>query len=525
MALDSRHPSYTECVADWRQMRDTYAGERAVKDAGTLYLPATSGMVADGFPAGTAGAGSTATKGYRDYIAYRTRARCPDLVDEAVSALLGVMHSKPPTIELPPAMEYLRAQASSRGESLETLLKRINFEQMVVGRVGLLGDVLDVGERKGEFYIATYVAESIVNWDTAVQTEIEVESLNMLVLDETGVQRVPEQFEWETVQQYRVLVLGEFDEPNPVAYSRGGPTYRAGVFRKDTQYAEGKLKAPKTKGRAAHEIPFVFINAEDIDAPPGKPPLLGLSNLTLTIYRGEADYRQSLFMQGQDTLVILGLPAEDAAGGGTGGASGGQTRVGVGAVINLPDPGGDAKFIGVNSEGLSEQRTALQNDYSRGEQFAGRLMDSVTRERESGDALRIRLATRTATLNQIALAGAYGLETLLRKLARWMGADPQAVKVTPNMDFVDDQMSGEQLRLLMEAKRNGAPLSIQTVHRLMSQRSMTDLSFEQEIAVIKGETALAEELIRAGGGPDPNTSQSTPTPTGSGGGNGGSAAE
>ena len=52
MAADDwkvRHPLYSEFLPDWQLMRDSYEGERAVKQRGSLYLPATSGMIEDGF--------------------------------------------------------------------------------------------------------------------------------------------------------------------------------------------------------------------------------------------------------------------------------------------------------------------------------------------------------------------------------------------------------------------------------------------------------------------------------------------
>ena len=102
-------------------------------------------------------------------------------------------------------------------------------------------------------------------------------------------------------------------------------------------------------------IPFVFCNSDSTCLDPTKPPYLDLVYLSLAIYRGEADYRQSLFMQGQDTLVISGALM--------GQESGVQSvQVGASGGIYFSSSEGKAEFIGVNSQGLSEQRTALEND-------------------------------------------------------------------------------------------------------------------------------------------------------------------
>ena len=134
MAIDSKHPLYIEFSDDWTTMRDTYAGERIVKEAGAKYLSPTSGMQEDGMTNALA-SGSLA------YTAYKKRAYYPDIVSDAVEAMLGVMHHKPPVIELPPQMESMLESATQDNESLSMLLRRINEEQLTTGRLGLLADL------------------------------------------------------------------------------------------------------------------------------------------------------------------------------------------------------------------------------------------------------------------------------------------------------------------------------------------------------------------------------------------------
>jgi len=111
MAVNATHPNYDHRLPDWEQMADTYEGERAVKDAGRQYLPMTSGMEEDG---GNTNNGST--PGNQAYAAYKTRAQVDDSVRMAVEAMLGVMHNKPPTIELPTIMEPLLENATLKSE-------------------------------------------------------------------------------------------------------------------------------------------------------------------------------------------------------------------------------------------------------------------------------------------------------------------------------------------------------------------------------------------------------------------------
>lgn len=471
MALSSTHPLYTEFLVDWQTMRDTYRGQRIVKEKGFLYLPATSGMEQDGLK-------STRQEGSIAYNAYRTRAHYPDLVSSAIQGMLGVMHRKPPTIELPSSMELLLEKITLEGESIPMLLQRINEEQLVTGRLGLLVDMPEEPIPGHDLpYIAMYQAETVLNWDAGRRDGIEVENLNMVVLDESENERVAD-FEWEFIRKYRVLILGDVDVNEPT----GDGIYRVGVFREEAAaFNEADLIEPNIRGRKLNFIPFTFINSKDIVPEPDNPPLLGMANQVLTIYRGEADYRQGLFMQGQDTLIVIGGQDEESY------------RTGANASMTLPQ-GADAKYIGVDSAGLPEMRTALENDYNRAAQAGGQLMDSVSRERESGDALKVRVAARTATLNQIALSGAFGLQQSLRQIAIWTGANPEEVIVIPNLDFVDDTMTGKELTELMASKSMGAPLSLESIHLTMQNRGVTEKSLEEEVEAIETELVLIEDM-------------------------------
>src|SRR5687768_7877571 len=158
MALESVHPRYAEMLPAWEEMRDLYRGERYVKSKGEKYLPATKSMKLDGMGHASDG---TLRLGQEVYDAYRLRAVLPDYVRDAVETYIGMLHNKPPTIELPAAMEPLRESATMFAESLEVLLRRINEEQLVTGRLGLLLDLPKDPDPTAPLpYIALYVAEA-----------------------------------------------------------------------------------------------------------------------------------------------------------------------------------------------------------------------------------------------------------------------------------------------------------------------------------------------------------------------------
>jgi hypothetical protein len=478
MAVDSTHPLYVEFSDDWELMDDTYRGERVVKAKGVQYLPATSGQQADG--AGTvSGTGTSVSLGEQAYQAYKKRAHFSDVVKDGVKNAIGILHNKPPVIELPDQMEDLRDSASVEGESLNMLLRKINEAQLVAGRIGLLLDLPSDPQAPADVlpYIATYNARNIINWDNGRREDPVFQNLNLVVLNESEFERDTD-FDWDLKKKFRVLVLGDVDD-NEGEFTAG--SYRQAVIREEEggNLVESELVEPTIRGNTLDKIPFVFVNSKDLVPDPDDPPLIGLAQLSLAIYRADADLRQALFMQGQDTLVTIGAIGGDNK----------ELRMGANARVDLPQ-GGDAKFIGVSSQGLPEMRSNLENDKRDANAKAGQITDSTSRQREGADALRIRVAAKTATLTEIALTGAEGLQTVLRMAALWIGADPEQVIVTPNLDFIDETVEGRTLVELMTAKSMGAPLSRESIHRYMRERDLTEMEFEDELAAMDEEEPL-----------------------------------
>jgi len=467
MAVSDKHPDYSDFKEDWDIIRDAYKGQRAVKRKRQEYLPATAGQEADGMVNST-------QAGYKAYDAYLKRTRFPGHTKTATQTAVGMMHSKPATIVLPDKMQSLMETATTHGESLQQLLRKINEQQVLIGRVGVLIDLPKKAVTGQDMpYIATYEAETIINWDDGAAQELTKKALNLVVLDESEQERSGD-FSWTKKEKYRVLVLGEVKENEPVG------KYKVGMFGQGDEFTETGLTTPSWRGTELTEIPFVFINSCDLVPKPDDSPLLDLVNLCFTIYRGEADYRQSLFMQGQDTLVIIGSTSTGDGEEGT------AIRTGAGAMINVPLTG-DAKYIGVDSKGLSEQREALKTDNTIAGSMGAQSIDTTSRERESGASLNTRIAARTADMNQIALVGAAGLEKTLKIIARWIGANPDEVKVTPNLDFGDSPFTGQALVELQTAKNQGAPISGASIHGILVEKGLTKLTFSEELAALEKE--------------------------------------
>lgn len=489
--LEDRHPLYLARLADWEVMAHTYEGERCVKEQTTKYLKATSGMINNGFGKDTL----ASNVGLKAYEAYISRAVFPPFVFDAIDGLVGMVHRKPPKVEVPKVLEPMIKKASVQGEDLCQVWRRITEHQLRFGSLGLLIDVpsgLEVD--KAIPYIAFYSRMAIPNWDPGVRSQ-GMQKLELVVLDESTYER-KNGLRWEYVSQYRVLATSKTvatfgkDDQSPAAMG----DYMVGVVRIEMGSAmqtAGSTAAPQpidlTKatwmspslgGRHLDAIPFVFINTNDVVPEPCGPPLIGLANLSLSIYRQEADYKQALHMQGQDTLCRIGA-SEDQK----------EQMTGTGSILDVP-MGGDAKYIGPESQGIPEMRTSLENDRAMAGIYATKMQEEHASDAESGEALRVRVTARTATLVSLQRAAAQGIKDALTYAGRWMGVSDEELEkivVEPNLDFTDDTPTAADLDTLMSAKQKGLPLSLESIHGYLKGHEFTTMEYEDEIKTIEEE--------------------------------------
>lgn len=460
--VQTEHPLYSARIEQWVTMTETHAGTGPVKNAGTRYLPHTKSQVIDGAEQ------SVTSVGGRDYASYKLRAKFEKLVSEAIDTLVGVMHAEPAAYELPPELEGLREEATSDGQSLAALHRTINAEQLLKGRIGLLSDFPEFPDPDSLPHFVVYAAEQIINWDE--ETPIEArgkDQLQFVVLQEDVVVRAgvgDRVYTWEIVTRFRVIFLDEFN------------TYT--TFVQEDGFDSPEVQPRHRVGGTLQFLPFVFVGAANLKPSPNDIPLLQLAEDSVALYRRSADYEESLHLQSQDTLVVTGDVLdrtgelkEDAT----------PLRVGAGSVIYMAE-GGKAEFIGVSGEGLGEQRSAYENSLNLALQRGPRLLEGRKGQAESGDALSTRVGASTASLHQIALTGAAGLERALKQQARWVGADPDLVSVTPNTDFTNETTEPRLALDLIMAIKEGLPLSQESAHAYAKKHDFTQMEFAEELA-------------------------------------------
>lgn len=414
MTVTSRHPDYTaERVAEWRLMRDTYEGESKVKGRTTAYLPKPEGW------------GAMPDLGVAIYNAYITRARFPEITNNTIRGIAGVMHGQDWQVELPAALEYLREKATPDGLTLDVFSRRISVELLTTGRYAVMADAPTGG---GDPYLVGYAAEALVNWD---------EGQEFFVLEETINRR--DGFNWSQVVQSRQLELIE-------------GRYVQTIY--DDGIAQAPIEPVARGGGRLDFIPLVCGGAMDMDLCPDSPPLIGVARAAIAHYQLNADYRMALYMAYQDTLFIYNA-GKNADG------SNPLTAVGAGTVAFLTsgEIGKDvrAEYVSPSGSSIEAHERAMDREQQAATRSGAQMFDnSKSNTQESGEARRLRFSAETATIQSIANASAAILEKALRYVAMMSGAKPDEVIVTPPRNMLEGRLDGNEIAALVGAWERGA---------------------------------------------------------------------
>lgn len=445
MDIAQVHPEYAEKYDDWRMVYDSL-NERRVKSRGVTYLPRTSGQNAVMTESNDA-----------PYISYKLRARFPMLTNAAITALVGIAHRMPSELDAEDRFKKLTNSITPNGEGLEELQRNVVRHVLTSGRYGLLSDV----DNKGNPYIAGYDALSIKDWRTSIIDGRQV--LSYLKLQES-VDKSEDISKREIRQQYRVLRLKD-------------GFYVCEVYNDSGAMIDNAEATKATKERLDY-IPFVIIGAQDLGFECDEPPMLPLARTAVSIYQLDADYRQSLHMTAEPTPVISGHEGEL------------PTSIGSATMWSIPE-GAKAFYLEVSGVGIEAQKSEIEAEYKRAEKIAGELSQEGSGQ-ESGEALKLRLFSRHASLFSVVKSSGSGIERALNSCSDMVGTGKVTFK--PNLDFTSKEVSDQ----LITAFSNGvmsATIPQSVLNQALRDSGRTDLDDEQIAVEIENGVDSSNEPI------------------------------
>lgn len=364
-----QRPEVDKSLPDWQKVNDVVAGERAVKEKTTTYLPKPN-------PTDLTAENTTRYEQYVD------RAVFFNATGRTLDGLIGIAFGKGPEVEVPTSMDFVIADTDGAGGGLINQSHRVLEDTLKVGRCGLLVDhpVTNQATSKAQQVaqnihatITTYAAQSIINWRVDKNQD-----LVLVVLAETVTES--DEFAIEEIEQWRELAIG-----TPTGEDAGSDRYVVRLWRKDGDKEPtivDEFEPKDAAGKPLNYIPFTFVGAVDNNTDIDKSPLIDLACLNIAHYRNSADYEESAYFVGQPTYVFGGLNEQWMKDYWKEGV-----YVGSRAAVPLPE-GGSAQILEAGPNTLAEG--AMKNKETQMVALGARLLTH-------GEAIKTAEQSRTET--------------------------------------------------------------------------------------------------------------------------------
>lgn len=453
MPVTTTHPDYDRHLPEWRAIDAALAGEAAIK-ADAKNLPK---------PAGMAAAEKLDADNAYLYKGYTERAQYEHWVRDSLRTMMGLVSRLQPEIELPSAMEYLRENATDDGFSLRQLFMRVVRQSVSHGRTPLLVNVDD----DGKAYIATYQAESAINWKLG-----SIDGRNDLVLAvmrETRPAEDADEFSHDVDTVYRVLYLRD-----GVCFTR--------VEDEDGKLVEEEraLGSGDSGGRIIRPleyIPIVYAGSTDNSPDVDEVPLLSMARAALKGYQLSADYFTSLHYTSHPQPWVSGLDDGKPI-----------TVTGPAAAWDLGEKG-SCGYLEFHGAGIEAVRQAMQDQKLAALEAGAKVMD--VGGVESGEARKARQNDQHATLHSIVVTAAEAIEQALRYAAHWLGFDEEQVKFTVNPTFVEHSVDPQVLTAIQQAVLAGG-VSWASYWTFLTTGKLPEHSYEEEALLVEGMTPMRE---------------------------------
>lgn len=396
----------------WDFVRDAYLGTPAVKfgQHAFAYLP----------PSASERKELDSKKDNSEYAFRKKYATFENLFRPAINDIVGILQKNPAKVafgvredsESPPEVSAINVYGNAYNDGLIGLKQRLNFNQVVYGRYGLLLDVkADNNGLNPMFSITEYSPFKILDGD--IKNGASGKScLDWVLLDESTrvFNKISKQ--WFTETRYRVLGLdanGEFY--HAVLDGSNAP---GDWSHFDFNNPSGKVIYPIFKQRRLNFIPFTVCNVSRLGINEYEdPPFSDVADITMGIYQIDSLYKKALWNFASPTLIVSNAKKPE------------EKSIKLGDMLWFQSQSGlpvSASLLETNGSGLSEMRNAkLEMKEALRNTSIRELLDGAGAN-SSGNAIQLRTASGTAMIAMIDQTGARAIEEQLIYAAMWAGA-------------------------------------------------------------------------------------------------------
>lgn len=485
---------YYQMKPIWEKMIDCYEGAIAIKEGPRFlrYLPPNAVECEEGIQRRSKNNDHSSTFGTneRDYAIYNqysfrsVYAQYENYFKDMISEAVGLMQNKAPEIKfsqdgddsgIPEAIRSLNKYGNDQNDTLLGLKYRLNFNQMLYGRYGLLLDIVtDNEQRNPRFVITEYNPFKILDGDVHV-TESGTSRLSWVLLDETKPVFDKKSKTWDVSQRkYRVLGLDR---------SSGTPIFYHAILDNDAivqwnsfdidnpqnSVPSEKLIYPNFAETLLDFIPFTVCNVNKLGIDEwDNPPMYDVAELCLGNFRTDSLYKMCLNNHATPTVVSKNLQLPKDAK---------SKKLRLGGWINLVSMGGNNDsnvwMLETSGSGMSEMREAKRETKETMQRQSVRATIEGAGANASGDAIRLRVNSGTASIGVIDQTGANAITEQLCFAKIWAGSTPEeaANDITFKCDtsyLGSNTTASEFIQLLSANSATGTPFfSNQTLWRIM----------------------------------------------------------
>ena len=495
----NRHPEYVNKQFIWRSVRDAIDGTSSVKRAHEIYLPMPTGMSIES----TSPSITTRTYGISEddnfdyspqnlpwyhpnpaYMAYLQRARFPEIASYAIRGLVGVATKEAPTISLSSSIDYLEDRATLSGLSLVQFYSDLVYEIICTGRAAI---VLNIDTETNLPYLTKYTAESIINWSGRIN-ESGKYLLDLVVLEERHTVLEEDGFEHKTI--VRNIVFRKEDGAVTVT-----------IYEDDKIISES---TPSLQGNVLTEIPVIIIGPNiSAGASPGAVPILGIVEISYSIYRKDADLSNGEFLTCNPTLYMTGVQPDmrrdptATTGALTPAPDGRADKVLIGSnvILKISNPAAKIGYTQTDTGGLGHVQARIQALFTEASEYGASMIGPTKKGVESKETLGLKRADTGATLVDIVDSVSKGINTALDVCDAWRSGG-SAEDITENefiaiTDFAELGLSAREIHALVTTWM-ARGISHETLLYNMKEAGYLEdgRTVEEEIDIIGLETPL-----------------------------------
>lgn len=468
MTVQTTIATYADAVEQAKTIRDAVIGEHAIKKTPSRYL---SHPCPRDLPSPDPKIAADATQRYSDYVKY---AVWTGVTGSTHSGYMGALFRKPPEVDVPSQIDYIKKSIDGASKSAETFAKYACSELLQAGLFGILVDYPDAPA--GSITVAqkaalglrpralAYPLESIINWQAETVGGVDV--VTLVVLKEVSRKEdALNEFSHDTETRYRVLRLRN-------------EGYTQQIYD-DGATAIGKERLILADGKPIPVITFIFVGSERNEPRHQCPPLSDIASLNIAHYRNSADYEESMRTSGNPTLFLTSdMSAQQFADANPDGISLGSRRG------HFLGANGDAKLLQMTEVSALERAMAEKIESM---QRLGAKLATQGGGVETAEAARIRAAAETSVLSTIASNVSDAMTLAIRYMAAFEGVtvNDGDIEFSINREFFPETFDAQEMTAMTAMVTQGILPASAVFGRLRQAgkipATMTDEEIYQEL--------------------------------------------